>query len=105
MARLGDVGPYAVGNVKIVTNGENRAEQRTTDEARKKLSAAHKGNTYSLGRKAGPEELLKRSVAHRGNKSRKGQTRSEEERRKTSEAIRRNWERRRQLYGPTGRAL
>lgn len=34
MARLGDKGPYAVGNVKIITNEENAKERVWTDQDR-----------------------------------------------------------------------
>jgi hypothetical protein len=40
MARHGDVGAYAFGNVKIVTTEENRAEQKLTEATRKKMRAS-----------------------------------------------------------------
>jgi hypothetical protein len=42
MARKGDVGPYAVGNVKIITNAENVKEQQHTDDRRKRVSDSSK---------------------------------------------------------------
>jgi hypothetical protein len=51
-----------------------------SDEARKKMSAAHKGHTYNLGRKQPEEERIKRGQSLKGNKSRTGQKRSIEER-------------------------
>jgi hypothetical protein len=38
MARFGDTGPYSVGNVKIVTNAENRREQRFMESHRSALA-------------------------------------------------------------------
>jgi len=46
MARFGDKGPYAVGNVRICTNAENHAEWNIhrilSDETRKRMSDAAK---------------------------------------------------------------
>jgi hypothetical protein len=53
MSRNGDVGPYAVGNVSIITMAENKKLQRPpflgrklTDEHKAKLSLSKMGNTY-----------------------------------------------------------
>lgn len=50
MARYGDVGPYAVGNVKIITNYENNfvgsSGRKHSLETRKKMSEIHKGRAY-----------------------------------------------------------
>lgn len=40
MARLGDKGPYALGNVKIITNAENIAERVMSPEGRARISAS-----------------------------------------------------------------
>jgi hypothetical protein len=42
MARLGDCGAYAIGNVKIITAEDNVAEKACGAETRAKLSAATK---------------------------------------------------------------
>jgi hypothetical protein len=51
MARYGDVGPYAVDNVKIILHEANSVEGRTgvprTAEVRAKIGAAHQGRTFS----------------------------------------------------------
>ena len=44
MARRGDVGPYAIGNVRICTNRENNAEQNASQETRRKRSDAMKAH-------------------------------------------------------------
>jgi hypothetical protein len=35
MARFGDAGPYAVGNVKIITNAENLAERKAWSDTKR----------------------------------------------------------------------
>jgi hypothetical protein len=71
MARHGDLGPYAVGNVKIVTASQNAAEGKGSKgwkypprsaEHRKKLSEANTGNKPSA------ETLLKLSAIRKGKK-------------------------------------
>lgn len=57
MARKGDRGPYAVGNVEIKKNEENRSEFVFTAEHRKKMSLAGKGRVCSY------ETRLKRSLS------------------------------------------
>jgi len=59
MARFGDVGPYAVGNVRIITARENALEgwtpqrhraakdRKLSEEARKKLADVWKGRRHS----------------------------------------------------------
>lgn len=44
MARFGDKGPYAVGNVKIITMEENRSEQVVSDVQRAEHSQWMMGN-------------------------------------------------------------
>jgi hypothetical protein len=55
MARFGDVGPYSPDNVEIKTVGENHIERNkgitrppTSEETRKKLSAANKGRNKGI---------------------------------------------------------
>ncbi len=67
MARLGDAGPYAVGNVQIITNSENVAEgnlgnQRAigTAEMRDKLSEAQRRRWYRHWRSLLAEERARR---------------------------------------------
>jgi len=62
MARLGDTGPYAVGNVKIITARENRLERRElrgTENAASKLAAGCVGRVRDM-LKAG---CLQREIA------------------------------------------
>lgn len=44
MARFGDKGPYAIDNVKIITNDENMREWELTPEMRAKLRESHLGH-------------------------------------------------------------
>lgn len=64
MARFGDRGPYAVGNVKIITQVQNSQEKRLGAESRAKIAAAQRASnrdrTHSASTKA------KMSAAHRG---------------------------------------
>jgi hypothetical protein len=53
MSRHGDKGPYAVGNVEIITNAENKARQihpwigrKHTDATRAKLAVSKRGNDH-----------------------------------------------------------
>jgi hypothetical protein len=59
MARKGpDIGPYAMGNVKIITNEQNRAEMirsKWTLSRLQHMSKVMKGNQNSLGFKHPPE--------------------------------------------------
>ena len=50
MARFGDKGPYAIGNVRIITQVENQAEYIPTPETRAKIGASKIGNDYMLGK-------------------------------------------------------
>lgn len=83
MARYGDKGPYAVGNVRICTTDENREEWNSDLEKRsranKKIRESHTGKKHT------PETKEKNRQAHLGRKP-------------TTEArenMRRAWERRR----------
>jgi hypothetical protein len=45
MARFGDIGPYAVGNVKIITNKQNTAEYQQS--GRRPRRAGHSMNSHA----------------------------------------------------------
>lgn len=87
MARFGDVGPYAVGNVEIVTAEENivaaQYGKRLTTETREKIAVANigkkhtvetkklmsvvkRGNKYRLGKRHTAESIKRMSAARRG---------------------------------------
>lgn len=56
MARIGDKGPYAVGNVLIITNSENHSMAKPcihTKEFKEALSQRSRGNKYGKGQKKG----------------------------------------------------
>lgn len=59
MARHGDTGPYAVGNVRICTNRQNNAEQSLylREETRKKRSDAMKAHWASVRSRHDPSLL------------------------------------------------
>jgi hypothetical protein len=61
MARFGDRGPYAVGNVRIITQQENVAELDRTNQR-----LAMIGNQHLLGHKHSPETRPKISTADMG---------------------------------------
>jgi NUMOD3 motif len=66
MARFGDSGPYAVGNVKIITMSENSHEgafgKTPSSETRKKMSASGKVKIFSESHR------MKISIANTGKK-------------------------------------
>jgi hypothetical protein len=62
MARHGDEGPYAVGNVKIITYNENCREQVYSPETRMKMSIAARKRSAD-GRMHSPEARMKISIA------------------------------------------
>lgn len=87
MARNDDIGPYAIGNIRIVTNGTNNTEahkgKKHTEEHKQKMSIALKGkkiseehkqiiskrmlgNNWNLGRKHTEESKTKMSVSNKG---------------------------------------
>lgn len=74
MARFEDIGPYAIGNVKIITNSENRAEQKLTEITRERMRNA------KLGRPQTAEHVANRMASAVGRKD------SEEARRHKREA-------------------
>jgi hypothetical protein len=76
MARVGDRGPYAVGNVRIILFEENAREYRPTFDAKTRTGAAHRGKVVSAetrgrlaqrasGRKLSLETRLKMSVSRK----------------------------------------
>lgn len=77
MARLGDKGAYAVGNVEIKTAEENRKEKVISEEVRKKHSAFMLGNSYSLGRVRSKETRKRISLAQRRRQERERHLKSE----------------------------
>lgn len=90
MARYGDVGAYAVGNVKIITWEANRSEQRFGRETRARMSIARMGNRNSVGRKDSLETRTKKSIALMGNSNASGKH-SAEECERQSERSRKMW--------------
>jgi hypothetical protein len=82
MARFGDKGPYAVGNVHIVTNEQNQAEMGPVAIA-KRLTAANRGRfgrqlsaatkaklrTANLGKPKSLESIAKRTATRLANGS------------------------------------
>lgn len=103
MARFGDKGPYAVGNVKIILHGDNVSEaqlgngynvgKKLPDEHRQKIAEKSRGRKHTeeakekirskmIGRCVSPETREKIGALRRGTK------RSEEANRKTSETLR-----------------
>lgn len=82
MARYGDVGPYALGNVRIVLHSENAAELWANPEKRESMI---EGSRRALtGRKLSKEHCAKVSASLIGNKRALGATHSEEFRQRLS---------------------
>lgn len=67
MARTGDVGPYAVGNVRICTVEENMSERKDSPEGRASRNRLNsiklRGNTNGIGNKGSTGKTF--SEAHR----------------------------------------
>jgi hypothetical protein len=64
MARKGDIGPYAIGNVQIITNAENIREQQHTDDRKRKVSEGSK----TLWRDETHRRRMSRSTSERNIK-------------------------------------
>jgi hypothetical protein len=83
MARFGDKGPYAIGNVKIILNSENTIEahlgKKRSDETRERIGLTAKGNKRWVGKKHSDDTKRKQSEI------RKQYFISDENRRKASE--------------------
>ena len=52
MSRKGDVGPYSIGNVRIIRHEDNAAEQKASAATRAKLSRALMGHEVSAATRA-----------------------------------------------------
>jgi hypothetical protein len=85
MARFGDKGPYAVGNVKIVTVEANVSEGRSgkihSEASRRRMSIAKLGNTNSKGHIKSQRTRRLSSIAMLGNKHNIGRVHSAETKR------------------------
>ena len=57
MARPGDQGPYAIGNVEIITGGANLKAQRVNGKAFYKLDPSQRQQVFSLKGKATREQV------------------------------------------------
>lgn len=106
MARFNDVGPYAIGNIKIVRVEDNIIEGSDwprTPETRAKIARRLTGNQNSAGRHNKPSTLRKmrkaaRERAQEGSawlEKTRARNGSVEARRKNSEGVRAAWARRR----------
>lgn len=84
MSRFGDMGPYAVGNVRIVSNGENIREAHVG----KTLSEYTKGliRNSNIGKSYGESTKEKHREAMKGNKYRLGIPHNDESRKNMREA-------------------
>lgn len=86
MARQGDKGPYAVGNVRICSVTENHMEYEHAPEVRAVLSEKSKGNKSFLGKTHTDEFRTALSRRNRGNTYTKGKKRCPEVVARISEA-------------------
>lgn len=79
MSRFGDVGPYSIGNVEIVTFSQNESSKKISDSQRQKISAAMTGRIVSdltrkrmsiafTGRKISDAQKAQISKVHKGKK-------------------------------------
>ena len=116
MARFGDKGPYAVGNVKIILHEENSRERRMSEKGKAKIRKANAaagvlfavGSTLNRGRVHSAESRVNFSKGQIGNTNRRGKPASqaakekmrraklgrvltEETKAKMSEAHKRRW--------------
>jgi hypothetical protein len=73
MARKGDRGAYALGNIKIITQDENSSEKRFTlrKSARKKMSASAKRRDRSAGYSNDHKSAIAAGVARYWDERRK----------------------------------
>ena len=74
MARFGDKGPYAIGNVKIITCNENCSDanrgRKRSDETCQKISAVRKGKPTRTGAVLSSKTKRKISKTKKGNSPR-----------------------------------
>jgi group I intron endonuclease len=95
--------PYFIKWYDTYENGYNLSEGgegslgiKHTEETKRKISEAHKGNQYNLGRKLSEDHKRKLSEAATGRTSpNKGKPMSEEQKRKISEACKARWAKKR----------
>ncbi len=83
MARKGDKGPYAVGNVKIITNGDNNREFPRNESYRSKMRKALIGRKITWGDKIS-KALTGRKFSEAHKQAMRGRKASEETRRRLS---------------------
>ena len=82
MARIADDGPYAVGNVEIITVEENLSRgnfgKEVSDETRRKIGITKIGNTNNTGRKLSKEQTERIRIRMQANPPFKGKKHSDE---------------------------
>lgn len=81
MARVGDRGPYKLGNIKCITNSENIKEAWEGERMRVAMASperAAKISAFFKGRMFSPEHLENLSTAMMGNRNAQGQLQSGE---------------------------
>jgi NUMOD3 motif len=101
MSRPGDIGPYSVDNVRIITNAQNTNEAgignqrrlgiKHTDESKLKIAVKNKGKQPALGLRHTDESKQKISKASKGNKSNLGRNLPSEHKKKISEGAKLAW--------------
>ena len=74
MARFGDTGAYAIGNVKIITGRKNIQEWQPTTTQKANHRNGLLGNKNKLGKKESAETRAKKRLAHLGAPPTKGCT-------------------------------
>ena len=72
MARFGDKGPYAVGNVKIITCSDNIREFKISLEQRNKISENNRSVVFSSERKKNISNALKTSPIAKASRAAAG---------------------------------
>lgn len=70
MARNGDRGDYALGNVKIITVSDNVLERVFSEATRRKIGQSKIGNRYTRGTKLSAQTRSRMSAAKIGNRYR-----------------------------------
>jgi len=76
MARFGDIGPYALGNVMIITNRENRAMAKPcvhTEEFKEDLSLRNTGNTYAKSQRGKKSDKWLQAMGSKETREKVGQ--------------------------------
>lgn len=90
MARYGDLGPYEIGNVRIVRVEENHAEAWARVEQKRNHKSRMMGNTRAAGTIRSVEHRDAVRRAQQGNTHRKGKVLSAEHRAKIGAGLRGN---------------